>query len=90
MILQVCVETEIVGVFLCIHRHLSTLPIVAALSGGQNIALLENVITTQRQIFQNVLHVADPATVPQSWCLYKEVYVRSLPSVYFWFYLVHF
>ena len=37
-----------------------------------DIALLENIITDQRQILREELH-KDPATVPQLWALYTEV-----------------
>ena len=39
---------------------------------GSNIALLEKIVADQRQILQEVTG-KDPATIPQSWALYKEV-----------------
>jgi hypothetical protein len=39
---------------------------------GSNIALLEKIVSTQRQIIRDVTGKA-PETVPQSWALYKEV-----------------
>jgi hypothetical protein len=37
-----------------------------------NIALLEQIVSDQRNIISDVYH-RDPATVPQDWALYKEV-----------------
>ncbi|KAI0262821.1 hypothetical protein BC834DRAFT_971882 [Gloeopeniophorella convolvens] len=38
-----------------------------------NIALLEKIISDQRQILTNEFNGTDPSTIPQVWCLYKEV-----------------
>lgn len=39
------------------------------LTGGQNIQLLEKVVSDQRQILMNVYNVTDVTTIPQMWCL---------------------
>ena len=47
-----------------------------ALSAGIETELLENVVSTQREILAQTLgneSVTDPDLVPQMWCLYKEV-----------------
>ena len=43
------------------------------LEPGTNIELLEDIITTQRQILSSVFNTSDVSTIPQVWCLYKEV-----------------
>jgi len=43
------------------------------LEPGTNIELLEDIIKTQRQILSNVFNTSDASTIPQVWCLYKEV-----------------
>ncbi|EJD45479.1 hypothetical protein AURDEDRAFT_184728 [Auricularia subglabra TFB-10046 SS5] len=43
------------------------------LGDSTNIALLEKIIDTQRQIIQDVFNTTDQTSVPQVWCLYKEV-----------------
>ncbi|KAH7105110.1 hypothetical protein BKA62DRAFT_767364 [Auriculariales sp. MPI-PUGE-AT-0066] len=43
------------------------------LETGTNIELLEDIITTQRQILSNVFNTSDVTSIPQVWCLYKEV-----------------
>ncbi|KAI0772430.1 hypothetical protein BD413DRAFT_42662 [Trametes elegans] len=42
-------------------------------SEGNNIALLEKVVSDQRQILSNVFNTSDVTTIPQVWTLYKEV-----------------
>ncbi|KAI0946298.1 hypothetical protein AcV7_010311 [Taiwanofungus camphoratus] len=43
------------------------------LAGGQDISLLETIISNQRQILSNVYPGVNVTTIPQMWCLYKEV-----------------
>ncbi|KZT03278.1 glycoside hydrolase family 115 protein [Laetiporus sulphureus 93-53] len=43
------------------------------LAGGQNIALLEEIIADQRQILSNTYPGVNVTTIPQMWCLYQEV-----------------
>ncbi|HES59987.1 MAG TPA: glycosyl hydrolase, partial [Caldithrix sp.] len=43
------------------------------MSEGQNIELLEKIVKDQREILTNVFNDRNIATVPQVWCLYKEV-----------------
>ena len=45
------------------------------LSEGQDISLLEQVISDQRQILSDVFNTTDVTTIPQMWCLCKEVHV---------------
>ncbi|EIW56479.1 uncharacterized protein TRAVEDRAFT_49304 [Trametes versicolor FP-101664 SS1] len=42
-------------------------------SAGDNIALLEKVVSDQRQILSNVYNESDVTNIPQVWTLYKEV-----------------
>lgn len=44
------------------------------LAEGQDIQLLENVVTVQRNIISQVYNISNPALVPQVWTLYKEVF----------------
>ena len=43
------------------------------MSEGQNIELLEKIVKDQREILTNVFSDREISTVPQVWCLYKEV-----------------
>ncbi|KAF8176262.1 hypothetical protein BJ912DRAFT_1024351 [Pholiota molesta] len=43
------------------------------LSETTNIALLEEVVANQTEILQTVFNETDVSTIPQMWCLYKEV-----------------
>ncbi|KAH9894039.1 hypothetical protein C8Q73DRAFT_500700 [Cubamyces lactineus] len=43
------------------------------LSEGQNIQVLEQVVSDQRQILMDVFNITDVTTIPQVWTLYKEV-----------------
>lgn len=43
------------------------------LSEGQNVQLLEKVISDQRTILSTVFNTSDVSDIPQMWCLYKEV-----------------
>ncbi|EKM52378.1 glycoside hydrolase family 115 protein [Phanerochaete carnosa HHB-10118-sp] len=43
------------------------------LAEGQDIGLLEQVISDQRGILSKVFNTSDVTTIPQMWCLYKEV-----------------
>ncbi|KZT00286.1 glycoside hydrolase family 115 protein [Laetiporus sulphureus 93-53] len=43
------------------------------LAGGQDIDLLEEIISDQRQILSNTYPGVNVTTIPQMWCLYKEV-----------------
>ncbi|KAL6302572.1 hypothetical protein BKA93DRAFT_389853 [Sparassis latifolia] len=43
------------------------------LAGGTNIALLEEIVADQRQILTNTYPTVNVSTIPQMWCLYKEV-----------------
>ncbi|KAJ3044534.1 hypothetical protein HDV00_001961 [Rhizophlyctis rosea] len=43
------------------------------MSEGQNIGLLEKIVADQREILAKVYNTTDLSTIPQSWCLYKEV-----------------
>ena len=43
------------------------------MSEEQNIALLEKIVADQRDIIAETYNTTDISTVPQSWCLYKEV-----------------
>ncbi|KAI0651150.1 hypothetical protein C8Q79DRAFT_1004466 [Trametes meyenii] len=43
------------------------------LSEGENVQLLEKVVSDQRQILMNVFNTSDVTTIPQVWTLYKEV-----------------
>ncbi|KAF9221732.1 glycoside hydrolase family 115 protein [Gyrodon lividus] len=43
------------------------------MSTTTNVALLERVIADQRQILTDTFNGMDVATIPQMWCLYKEV-----------------
>ncbi|KAI0324107.1 hypothetical protein GY45DRAFT_1331893 [Cubamyces sp. BRFM 1775] len=43
------------------------------LSEGQNIQLLEQVVSDQRQILMDVFNTSDVTAIPQVWTLYKEV-----------------
>ncbi|KAH9837735.1 uncharacterized protein C8Q71DRAFT_898158 [Rhodofomes roseus] len=45
----------------------------AAIAGGQNIQLLEQVISDQRTILSDTFPGVNVTTIPQMWCLYKEV-----------------
>ena len=38
-----------------------------------NVALLEKVVSDQRQILMDVYNTTDVTTIPQLWALYKEV-----------------
>ncbi|KZV74317.1 glycoside hydrolase family 115 protein [Peniophora sp. CONT] len=38
-----------------------------------NIQLLEEIVADQRTIMSNVYNISDVTTIPQAWCLYKEV-----------------
>ncbi|KAH9922243.1 glycoside hydrolase family 115 protein [Fomitopsis serialis] len=46
---------------------------VMALAGGQDIQLLEQVISDQRTILSDTFPGVNVTTIPQMWCLYKEV-----------------
>ncbi|KAH9943881.1 hypothetical protein B0H21DRAFT_747405 [Amylocystis lapponica] len=43
------------------------------ISGGQDISLLEGIIQQQRTILSNTYPGKNVSTIPQMWCLYKEV-----------------
>ncbi|MBN2426579.1 MAG: glycosyl hydrolase 115 family protein [Calditrichaceae bacterium] len=43
------------------------------MSEGENIELLEKIISDQREILKNVINDRDITDIPQVWCLYKEV-----------------
>lgn len=43
------------------------------LAGGQDISLLEGIIANQRTILGNTFSGVNVTTIPQMWCLYKEV-----------------
>ncbi|KAG8908462.1 hypothetical protein FRC00_011221, partial [Tulasnella sp. 408] len=43
------------------------------LSEDTNVALLKDIVATQREILTQVFNGTDVTTVPQVWCLYKEV-----------------
>ncbi|PCH43136.1 glycoside hydrolase family 115 protein [Wolfiporia cocos MD-104 SS10] len=43
------------------------------LAGGQDIPLLETIISNQRTILSNTYPGINVTTIPQMWCLYKEV-----------------
>ncbi|KAG8956849.1 hypothetical protein FRC04_000327 [Tulasnella sp. 424] len=43
------------------------------LSADTNVALLQDIIATQREILTSVFNGTDVSTIPQVWCLYKEV-----------------
>ncbi|CCM00698.1 uncharacterized protein FIBRA_02738 [Fibroporia radiculosa] len=43
------------------------------LAGGQNIALLEEIIANQRTILGDTYPGQNVTTIPQMWCLYQEV-----------------
>ncbi|KAJ3557630.1 hypothetical protein NM688_g1372 [Phlebia brevispora] len=43
------------------------------LSEGENIQLLEKIVSDQRQILTDVFNGTNITTIPQMWCLYKEV-----------------
>ncbi|THG97912.1 hypothetical protein EW026_g4183 [Hermanssonia centrifuga] len=43
------------------------------LAEGQDITLLEQVVSDQRQILTNVFNGTNLTDIPQMWCLYKEV-----------------
>ncbi|KAG8897350.1 hypothetical protein FRC01_011368, partial [Tulasnella sp. 417] len=43
------------------------------LTAETNVALLQDIVATQRSILTQVFNGTDVSTVPQVWCLYKEV-----------------
>ncbi|CCM00715.1 uncharacterized protein FIBRA_02755 [Fibroporia radiculosa] len=43
------------------------------LAGGQDISLLEEIISNQRTILSDTFPGQNVTTIPQMWCLYKEV-----------------
>ncbi|KAI0673152.1 hypothetical protein C8Q78DRAFT_703002 [Trametes maxima] len=43
------------------------------LSEGQNIQLLEKIVSDQRQLLMDVINTTDLTNIPQVWTLYKEV-----------------
>ncbi|KAK6465686.1 hypothetical protein DFJ63DRAFT_310772 [Scheffersomyces coipomensis] len=43
------------------------------ITGGVEVGLLENVITTQRELLSEYFNGTDITDIPQAWCLYKEV-----------------
>ncbi|EGO20146.1 glycoside hydrolase family 115 protein [Serpula lacrymans var. lacrymans S7.9] len=53
-------------------RGLGDLPMTSP-SVGDDITLLEQVISDQRQILTDVFNGTNVTTIPQMWCLYKEV-----------------
>lgn len=55
--------------------------VLVPLSEGENIQLLQKVISDQRQILTDVYNGTDVSTIPQMWCLCKHHTAFSCPGI---------